>query len=98
MSFLDRFRRKASLFSGGSGESMADAVVINADDHFRGVGAEYEYLSRRYGRRNVDWSLVSQALTKETESGRRYDILTIRLKSGEAREIYFDITQFFGRD
>jgi hypothetical protein len=31
------------------------------------------------------------------ENGQRYDILTVQLESGEVKEIYFDITEFFGR-
>lgn len=95
MGFLEKFRRKSLLYSGGTGGSMDDAVIINAPDHCSGVAAEYEYLSQRYGRRDVEWTLVRQALTNEMENGGRYDILTIRLKSNAVKEIYFDITQFF---
>ncbi len=97
MSFFDRFRRKPPLYSSGSGRSIDDAIIINTTNHSVGVRAEYEYVSRHHGRRQVDWTLERQELTDEMENGRRYDILKVRLKSGEVKEIYFDITQFFGR-
>lgn len=76
---------------------MDDAVVIHAPDHYTGVAAEYEYLSRCYGRRGSEWALVSQTLTNQMVDGKRYDILTIRMKNGAVKEVVFDITQFFVR-
>ena len=40
---------------------------------------------------------ISQILLHKAKEGRRYDVLTIRLKSGKVRELYFDITAFFGK-
>lgn len=96
MGILDWFRRRSPLYSGGSGETIEDAVIINATNTSSGVAAEYRYVSRRCGRPDADWTLVSQAL-QELEDGRHYDILTVRLKSGEVKEFYFDISPFFGR-
>ena len=99
MGFLDRFRRKKTklLYGGGSGESQEDAVVISAPDEMLGVTAEYVYVSRHCGRMNVDWTLQMQMVTRETEAGRRYDKFVVRLKNGQIREYWFDITQFYGK-
>jgi hypothetical protein len=43
------------------------------------------------------WTPVSQQLLHKAQEERRYDVLTIRLKSGEVKERYFDITAFFGK-
>jgi hypothetical protein len=97
MGFLEKLQRNRPRISGGNGESMEQAVIIEAPNHISGVSAEYKYISRHYGRRGVHWHLKSQSLTDEMADGRRYDILTIRLKSGETMDVHFDITQFFGR-
>jgi hypothetical protein len=97
MGFLDRFRRNRSQAAGGSGESIHDAIVITALNHVMGVAAEYEYVSRHYGRRGVDWEVKRQELQQNPENGRSYDLLTISLKSGETKTLCFDITQFFGK-
>jgi hypothetical protein len=72
-------------------------VIIDAPDHASGVAAEYEYVSQRYGHRGVDWQLSRQTLVKGTAEGRRYDVLTIRLKTGQTTDVHFDITSFFGK-
>lgn len=83
------------LFSGGSGEAIEDAVVINTTNSMVGVAAEYVYVSSKCGRRNVDWTLKSQACIEH--DGKHYDLLTVQLRSGEVRKYYFDITQFYGK-
>jgi hypothetical protein len=42
------------LYSGGSGERVEDAVVINATNSLVGIAAEYRYVSSTCGRRNID--------------------------------------------
>ncbi len=96
MGSLDSPTKSTGLYSGGNGETQDEAVVINTANHFAGVSAEYEYISRQCGQRGVDWTLVSQTLIQE-DDGRRYDRLIVRLKDGETRTFYFDITPFFGR-
>ena len=97
MGFLDRFKRKGTPHSGGKGTTREDAIVISAPNEILGVAAEYEYVARECGRRGVDWDLARQGLIPGAGGGRHYDVLTIRLKNGETREYWFDITQFFGR-
>ena len=43
MSLFNLFQRKEqpSLFSGGNGESLETAVIVDVDDAFAGVQAEY---------------------------------------------------------
>jgi hypothetical protein len=96
MRFLDWFKPQHRRYSGGNGETMEDAVVVNAPNTAIGVAAEYRYVSRRFGQPDIDWTPVLQSLHK-AEDGRRYDVLAIRLKSGEVKELYFDITSFFGK-
>jgi hypothetical protein len=87
------YRKQLSLFGGGSGDSFETAVVVNADNSFVGVEAEYAYIANQCGEPHKDWSLESQGLREH--GGKPYDVLTIALSSGETRTFYFDIAKFF---
>jgi hypothetical protein len=97
MSLFNWFKRKQkpSLFGGGNGESFETAVVINADNSFAGVIAEYAYVASECGQREVDWKLSLQSL--QEHNGKPYDVLNITLSNGQARSFYFDISKFFGK-
>ena len=84
------------VFEGGAGESPAAAVVIKgAKDIVVGIAAEYYYLEKKYGRQNVNWKLISQNLLHQ--QNKHFDLLIIQLGDGSQKEVYFDITEFFGK-
>jgi hypothetical protein len=85
-------KEQLSLFGGGNGDSFETAVVVNADNSFVGVEAEYAYIASQCGEPHKDWKLQSQGL--RVHRGKFYDVLTIVLSSGETRTFYFDITNF----
>ena len=75
------------IFTGGSGDSREDAIVIqNAENHRAGVDAEYLYLQKRFGERDIHWKLVMQALLKGEKP---VDRLTIELADGTTKEHLF---------
>jgi len=77
------------------GESPEDAIVIkNAENHRAGAAAEYLYLQKRFGKEGVDWRLVFQALLT---GDKPVDQLSIALPDGTIKDIYFDISAFFGK-
>lgn len=78
-----------------SGESMEEAIVIQADKTASGVSQEYQWVEQHFGKRGVDWQLVKQALLHKDD--RAYDMLHIRLADGTEKQFYFDITSFFGK-
>jgi hypothetical protein len=86
-------KKQLSLFGGGNGDSFETAVVVNADNSFIGVEAEYAYIANQCGEPHKDWKLQSQALREY--GGKPYDVLTITLSSGGTRAFYFDIAKFF---
>jgi hypothetical protein len=88
-------RKQLSLFGGGNGDSFETAVVINADNSFIGVEAEYAYIANRCGEPHKEWKLQSQGVREH--EGKAYDVLTIALSSGETTTFYFDIAKFFTR-
>jgi hypothetical protein len=73
------------------GRSFETAVVIEASTEAEGVRAEYAYVRRAY----PGWTSAQQALLHHGQ--RNYDMLTLVSPSGETKQIYFDITSFFGR-
>lgn len=83
-------------FEGGEGESPETAVIIKgAQNIIVGTAAEYYYLETKYGRQNVKWKLLSQNLLHK--QGRHFDLLRLRFVDGSPKEVYFDITEFFGK-
>jgi hypothetical protein len=73
---------------------METAVVIQGATGSRdGIAAEYAYLEKQFGQRNVDWKLKRQSLRHH--QGKHYDLMEIILKDGSPKEILFDITGFF---
>jgi hypothetical protein len=82
-------------FVGGSGDSREDAIIIkNAANHRAGVDAEYLYLQKRFGARDSHWRLVFQMLLKGEKP---MDRLSIELTGGTIKDIYFDVSEFFGK-
>ncbi len=79
-----------------TGESIEEAIVIlDASNHMEGVGAEYEYLAKKFGVQGKDWKLIRQSLMPY--GGRQYDRMEIELADKAQKTIFFDITSFFGK-
>jgi hypothetical protein len=84
-------------YAGGNGETIENAIVIvNAASPDEGVRAEYEYIMRHYGKPQVDWQMRGQALMHH--EGKPYDQMNFVLNDGTEKTLYFDISEFFGRD
>lgn len=67
------------------GSSMQKAIIVNS------VDAEYDWIRSHYPGSKV----TSQALL---HSGKKsYDLLSFTTESGEKKDVYFDITSFFGK-
>lgn len=81
-------------FSGGSGDTYEDAVVITGvHKQHEGLAAEYNYISQKHGIKNKDWRVVGQTIIREKNS--IFDVIEISLNSGSDRRIYyFDVTAF----
>jgi hypothetical protein len=78
-------------FAGGDGGSCANAVEIQGvSDEKTGVQAERAWLAQHYPGHTVN----AQALTDS--SGKKTDRIEITTADGAKREIYFDISEFFG--
>jgi hypothetical protein len=83
-------------FEGGDGSAIGAAIVIRgATGEGDGVAAEYKYLEMLYGQRGTDFVVGSQSLLED--HGRSFDSLDVKLKSGKTFDVYFDISEYFGK-
>jgi hypothetical protein len=82
-------------FSGGSGDSHEDAIVINGvlKQSSDGVEAEYQYLSKVHGVKDKAWKIDGQTMYREEK--KVFDVIEIVLvPSGGKRIYYFDVSGF----
>ncbi|HSL88572.1 MAG TPA: hypothetical protein VK870_04685 [Ignavibacteriaceae bacterium] len=80
-------------YKGGSGTLKEQAIIIiGAENELEGVDAEYDYLDNNFG----EYEFISQEFIGETE--KQYDLLRIKLPDGTEREVWFDISGFYGRE
>jgi hypothetical protein len=82
-------------YAGGSGQSKEDPVIILTDKTWKGIAAEYAWISKYFGQKGVDWTLLRQTLTHQ--GVKQLDIMQIELSNGTTENITFDITSFFGK-
>ncbi|MDB6064226.1 MAG: hypothetical protein JWR26_434 [Pedosphaera sp.] len=79
-------------YSDGDGSSYAQAVVIHsAEDEEAGIKAERAWLEKNYPAfRKGRQSLMASG-------GKHYDLIEFTTAEGQAKSVYFDITDFFGK-
>ncbi len=94
MSRSGKKKNRGPYFSGGSGSSIEDAIIINSDDPFEGISLESVYISQFYELKGEKWEILMQGLVIRDE--RYFDVITVREESGRERQFYFDITAFYG--
>lgn len=73
------------------GSSYQNAIIIMDTTESAGVSAEYKWLDLHY----PGYSSESQALSMNDHHP--YDILSITTKDGTKKEVYFDISNYFGK-
>ena len=77
--------------SSGDGSSYATAIVIREKSETSGVAAEYQWIRVHYpGSKNGGQALVYNNKIP-------YDVLTITTEDGTKKDVYFDISNFFGK-
>lgn len=80
-----------TVYSGGDGSSLEQAVVVMADTEQAGVLRENEWIFARYGKfRKAGVGLA-------TVEQRKFDAIRVELADHSEKEIFFDITSFFGK-
>ncbi|MHA1148877.1 MAG: hypothetical protein ACTSR8_11625 [Promethearchaeota archaeon] len=76
--------------SGGDGSSIENAIIISDCTDIEGVDQEYLILRSIFG----EFTLIQQVLLNQNK--KFYDKLEVEVK-GKKMEIFFDITDFFGK-
>ena len=74
------------------GTSFGNAVVIMVERESTGLKEEYKWLSNNY----PGYGLIRK--TRIKKSARHYDIMRIKTKEGQLKDVYFDTTRFWGKN
>jgi len=80
--------------SGGSGNSIVNAIKIESSTEDEGVQLEYQVLDYIHQLGNKSWRVIKQELLRE--GNKAYDKLTVEVKDDlqNYHNYYFDITDF----
>lgn len=76
---------------GGDGSSYEKAIIIKEKTETSGVAAEYKWLSVHY----PNCKTTKQSLSQN--NNKPYDIMTLKCDDGNEINVYFDISNFFGK-
>jgi hypothetical protein len=73
------------------GMSYATAIIIKETSEKKGLDAEHKWLHNHY----THYKVRSQGLGMH--DNKTYDIIEITLSNGQERNIFFDISNFYGK-
>ena len=74
---------------GGNGTTLQSAItILGASNNLDGISAEYKIIGKK-------WKLLQQELHEHDDN--YYDKLIVQDAAGTVKEIWFDITDFFGK-
>jgi len=83
--------RSTSVDAKKDGSSYEKAILINEKTETEGVRAEYAWLEKNY----PGYKFIMQSLLEHNR--KPYDDIQIRTVEGVEKDIYFDISKFFGK-
>jgi len=73
---------------------MKAIKIRNVKDDLEFIRAEYAYVSKRLGRRGIDWEIVDQHSLRQ--DGKMYNEIEVRIIStGKIKRFVFDSTELF---
>ena len=72
------------------GKSFETAIVIQEKKETPGVHAEYQWIRDHYS----NYKVSQQSLTYHNK--KPYDVISIEFDDGDKKDVYFDISKFFG--
>ena len=82
-------------FNENGGDSLANAIVINALDTISGIAEEHRYIEQFCSTLHTGVEAIDQSLIIERK--KQYDKFLILLEDGSKRVLYFDISSFIGK-
>ena len=77
------------------GNSISNAIVIDAPDAITGVTMEQGYIDQIIESLDCNIESVDQSLV--VENGRQFDQIILKLDDGSEKILFFDISSFFGK-
>ena len=80
---------KADILRGGT--SYSNPVVIQVRTEAAGLEEEYKWLANIY----PGYKMIRR--THSTRGARQFDIVRIKTRQGQVKDVYFDSTNFWGR-
>ena len=81
---------REDLLMGGT--SFSNPVVIMVQKERAGLDEEYKWLSNNY----PGYSLIRRRHV--SRASKQYDIVRIKTKQGQLKDIYFDSTRYWGKN
>lgn len=78
---------------GGNGSSKEKAIIIlGAENEWQGIDVEYNCIERKVGYFEIE----SQTFLDEGD--KKYDCMKVEGSTGKKVELWFDITDFYGKE
>ena len=77
--------------SKADGSSFEKAIILTEKSEEAGINAEYAWINNNY----TGYSINGQAL--KNNDGKHYDVFNITLADGSKKDIYFDISNYYGK-
>ncbi|MBP7543429.1 MAG: hypothetical protein KA747_07470 [Ignavibacteriaceae bacterium] len=82
-------------YKGGDGQTKETAIKISGvENGNKGIEAEYNYLRLFSEYLEEEIKIVRQTL--EHDGDKSYDLFLLQFEDGEQRDLWFDITDFYG--
>lgn len=79
-------------YEGGNGADIFTAIILRGAHSAREVEkAKFLKLREWYGELGRDWDVVGEA--RREHRGRQIDEITVRMRNGRTRSLYFDVTE-----
>ena len=82
---------KTNEFVARDGTSFENAIIIEEKSETKGIAKEYEWLRVHY----PGYHMIMQSLSNHNK--KPFDIMKITIPEGKEIEVYFDISNFYGK-
>jgi hypothetical protein len=74
-----------------NGESFENSIIVETGDSQKGVAYEYQELRKKYPMYRITLQYVTE------KNNKIYDVFEIDLPNEEKTEVYFNISNFYGK-
>lgn len=83
-------------YEGGDGSTRQSAIIVRgATSDIEGVAATFLWMQEHIGAKDEEWRLISH--TSGSDGVRKIDTFHVMLRRGGMRQVYFDVSESFGK-